>query len=87
MSRHPCPNANEDCPLYNSESGCYADIHHEYWPRSNYRTSLEKRFRQHFTELICREVHDELHSLPPPNKPSVEQMRIALEQGKIQDVA
>lgn len=79
MSMHPCPNKHEGCPLYNSASGCYADLHHQYWPKSEYRTDLEKRFRNAFVELMCRSEHNEIHHHRKPEKPSVYEMRQILE--------
>lgn len=75
MPYESCPNENPDCKYF---PGCFADRHHEYWPRADYRTALEKRFRAHFVELLCRRLHDEQHTLPPPDKPAPSEMREAL---------
>lgn len=74
LRRIPCDHA-WDCP--HLERGCFEDIHHEYHPKSAYRTKLEKQFRDHILNktVICRRRHDDQHKNPPPKKPSVEQMR------------
>lgn len=49
----------------------FVDVHHLFWPRTNYRTTLEKTFRRQFVLPINRGVHDEVHAqLEPPVKPN-----------------
>lgn len=64
---------DEDCK-YAPE--CFADTHHTKWPANNYKTTLEKEFRQDPRNkvLMCRRLHDEQHQLLPPIKPSRDQM-------------
>lgn len=78
MSRENCKFENENCKYYNSSTGCFADYHHYYWPKDNYTTPTEKRFRSSFVTLECRAVHDELHAVKPPEKPTHEQMCLML---------
>lgn len=75
MSTVNCFEAN-DCPNY--QEGCYTDKHHLYYPRAEYKTPLEKRFRSLGVNIVrlCRQDHDELHTTQtPPEKPSIEHMR------------
>ena len=69
-----CPNPRPDCP----EETPFADDHHIYWPASEYTTPVEKRFRAlecNIVRGICRCIHNEEHTFPPPEKPSVPEMR------------
>lgn len=79
MDHLPCPAANTDaCPIYRQEGECYEDKHHKYWPASEYSTRTEKRFRQLESSkvVICRWIHNEIHSIVlPPEHPSITQMR------------
>lgn len=48
----------------------FYDTHHLFYPRCDYTTPLEKRFRKAFVLPIHRGIHDELHArLPKPEKP------------------
>lgn len=61
---------------------CREDIHHEAYPRTDYRTTLEKKFRNYVLNkvLICRALHDDEHAQHiPPVKPSVASMKRSLE--------
>lgn len=52
--------------------------HHLWWPRSDYKTRLERSFRNHplNSSNIEESIHNELHkSSKPPQKPSTEFMR------------
>lgn len=64
---------NENCKY---APDCFADVHHAYHPANAYKTSLEKEFRQdpRNKSLLCRARHDEEHQLPPPIKPTRDQM-------------
>lgn len=56
----------------------FADDHHVYWPRTEYTTPTEKRFRQlevNVVRGICRCMHDLEHCKKPPRKPDVATMR------------
>lgn len=48
----------------------FYDTHHLFFPRADYTTPLEKRFRKAFVLPIHRGIHDELHAkVPKPAKP------------------
>jgi hypothetical protein len=79
MSYAPCPNENEACRFY--EEGCYSDLHHSYYPRKRYTTSIERTFRNlpENKEMMCRDEHSELHATEqPPHKPRREEMLQAI---------
>lgn len=80
MSREACTNPDPDCKYYETDY-CLQSTHHVYWPRRDYTTSLEKRFRNlpANKELLPRCLHDELHAtLESPEKPSYEYMESAV---------
>lgn len=58
----PC-SPNIPCK-YREEDECFEDLHHEAYPKSDYRTGLEKRFRNHVMNkvIMCRAMHDEEHA-------------------------
>lgn len=69
-----CPNPRPDC----TEETPFADDHHVYWPACEYTTPLEKRFRKleiNIVRGLCRCLHKEEHTFPPPQKPSPEFMK------------
>jgi len=69
-----CPDPQEDC----REETPFADDHHRFWPANEYRTPVEKKFRNlecNIVRGICRCLHNQEHMKPPPEKPSVAQMR------------
>lgn len=71
-----------DCKLRET-IGCYEDIHHEFHPKSKYRSKLEKAFRSHILNkvLICRALHNDAHATQPePIKPTVIEMRRLLSE-------
>jgi hypothetical protein len=58
------------CPSC-GKSDCFTDRHHAYWPRSRYKTPLEREFRGLFITPMRRCEHTELHwKTPPPPKPT-----------------
>lgn len=68
-------NPSPECKYY--ETGCFEDVHHLYWPKSEYRSELERNFRNlgSNTMRICRATHDDIHATErPPVKPSRETM-------------
>lgn len=69
MEHFPCePNAA--CKNW---PHCYSDVHHLYYPACDYKTRLEKEFRDLEVNkiAICRAIHDEIHAEDtPPDKPS-----------------
>lgn len=78
MERVPCTKEmRETCKYVLGVMGCHSSIHHEYWPRRDYSTPTEKRFRELDDNKISlpRCVHDDLHAVSEiPAKPSVEEM-------------
>lgn len=75
--RSTCENANPECKY---APRCYSDEHHLAWPRSDYRTKVERDFRNLSINKvqICRAEHDELHLEEPPTKPTRDEMLGAL---------
>jgi hypothetical protein len=51
--------------------------HHKYWPRSWYKTPLEKAFRSDPRNIVrmCDCEHRLEHLKKPPKKPSKQEMR------------
>lgn len=63
---------NPDCPFYGN---CFEDTHHLYYPKSDYRTKVERTFRSIHKVEMCRWAHVELHATQePPEKPEYEEM-------------
>ena len=80
MERIPC-DPNTPCKLRDT-IGCFEDIHHKAYPKSEYRTALEKKFRNHIMNkvLMCRQIHNDIHAQNlPPKKPTPEEMRRLLD--------
>lgn len=86
MERVPCQFENTDtCPVFRVQGECYEDKHHLFYPRSEYRTSTERQFRNlgENAVKICRNLHNtEHHVFEIPDKPDVELMRMAIEEEK-----
>lgn len=81
MERVPC-DPNRECRIRDT-IGCFEDIDHEYWPSRQYRTPLEKEFRElpENKRQICRDLHNERHATEsPPEKPSRREMISAVQQ-------
>lgn len=80
---NPCPDPNgtPDCPLFYSPGSCRTNIHHEFFPANDYKTPLERAFRdlpENKSEM-CLRLHREVHSTEqPPDKPSGEVMLEAI---------
>lgn len=75
MERFPC-DPERECRLRET-IGCFEDVHHKKWPRRDYRTPVEKEYREleDNKELSCRDRHNEIHATQrPPEKPSREEM-------------
>jgi len=73
-----CP--KEECRYYPE---CEMDKHHTYWPRREYTTPVEKRFRNLGANVVqmCMAEHQELHfQEQPPDKPSREIMLNAIRE-------
>ena len=65
MERFPCsPEDRENCRVFGLEGRCYEDVHHEYWPKSEYKTRIEREFRllDENKILVCRALHNEIHA-------------------------
>lgn len=63
-------------------------VHHLYWPRREYQTDLERRFRTLPWNKIEMPVaaHELLHRLaPPPRKPAIEEMLAAVETFELKE--
>lgn len=72
-----CPNPMRGCKYPEP----FADDHHVWWPRTEYTAPVEKKFRAlecNVVRGICRCLHDLEHIKPPPQKPSVAEMRQAV---------
>ncbi len=75
--RTPCPEPLRGCKYPEP----YADDHHKYWPRTEYVTPTEKKFRAlecNIVRGLCRCLHELEHLKKPPEKPSVDDMRQAV---------
>lgn len=79
--RYPC---NPEIPCrYREEDACFEDIHHEAYPKSLYRTALEKKFRNHVMNKVmtCRALHDDDHAQQfIPQKPKRKEMIKLMEE-------
>lgn len=79
--RKGCPTPDSSCPL----KKCFGDVHHEYYPSSQYRRPIEKEFRNlpENKEFICRAVHNEIHATQQaPDKPTLDFMREAIRRSR-----
>lgn len=79
MENVPC-DPNRECKL-RDKIGCGENIDHYWWPRSFYTGSLARAFREMGSEKrrVCMDIHNERHATQkPPEKPSVEDMRLAI---------
>lgn len=77
MDRIPCTRW-EDCPVRECPT---TDRHHEYYPKSDYTTTVESMFRNLGSNIvqICRREHNEIHATQePPEKPSTVEMLKAI---------
>lgn len=89
MSWRPCSKENKDCPLFITKRGCYEDVHHDFWPRRDYTTETEKAFREleENKTRLCRAEHQDVHATEDiPLKPSLEVMRYAIEESRLNRV-
>ena len=78
----PCVVA-PDCPYIGN---CHETIHHELYPAKNYRTVVEKTFRNlpENKALVCRRLHDLIHkSIQGVDKPSRETMLGAITASEV----
>lgn len=87
MKEHaPCPAESlGQCPVFEAEGECYEDTHHEYWPRSEYRTKVEREFRGLEVNQIeiCRWLHNQIHAeRRRSGKPSRKEMLNVIQEEK-----
>lgn len=69
-----CPDPLRECKY----DPPFSDNHHKFWPRVEYATPTEKRFRQLEVNIVrgmCRCLHDLEHLKLPPAKPSIAIMK------------
>lgn len=81
-----CPFESPDCKYFNNINGCHTSVHHEFYPRVDYKSPVEKRFRELPENKfeVCRQMHDEIHAHDePPMKPSIEVMRHAVNESRV----
>lgn len=83
----PClyTEAPECCPYrYRSPDACELGTrHHLFWRRKDYRTELERAFRElpQNSVYCCRGIHDQLELVNrTPDKPSKERMQEAVDR-------
>lgn len=75
-----CPFANDGCRY---APDCYADTDHYYWPGYDYKTRVERDFRElpENKDQLCRDLHDQRHATEePPDKPTRDFMVQALKR-------
>lgn len=71
--------------LCSSQCDHRKDKHHVVWPRKDYSEGVAKRYRNLPCNVIrncCRSVHEMIHKLPPPPRPSVEFMQMKIKEHK-----
>ncbi len=76
---NPCDKNREGCPYYTS--GCRQNTHHLYYPRHDYKTKVERIFRDlpENKVQLCMDEHDEIHATElPPVKPPRDEMLLAI---------
>lgn len=74
-----CPKILRGCPY----EPPYSDSHHLAWPATEYRTPIEKKYRNlevNIVRGICRCLHNLEHLKQPPDKPSIEYMKEAIDE-------
>jgi len=79
MSERKC-GPEVECRLRDTV-GCFEDVHHEFYPKNRYRTHIEKQFRElpENKQRMCRQQHNDIHATREiPEKPSLEEMRLAI---------
>lgn len=84
-----CPELNSEC-RYAGTPECRLTVHHQYWPRRDYKKPVEKQFRELAVnkEMLPRCDHDELHATTrPPEKPTRDEMLVVISRTAIGEVA
>lgn len=88
MEYFPCQNRNTNrCRVFRNTGECHEDVHHVYFPKRDYITPTEKRWRNldENKELTCRDRHNEIHATQsPPTRPEIAFMAAALRRAKDQ---
>ena len=77
MRQECTPEQKEACTLRR----CFTNQDHYYWPASDYKTPVERAFRNlpENIEEKCRNEHNERHATEePPEKPSIQYMAEAV---------
>ena len=86
MARGRCtPEQMAECPLMQH----FTDVHHLYHPRADYRSPIEKQYRElpHHKVQICRNEHNEIHATEkPPTKPDRAEMVRAIASYMMKEV-
>ena len=74
----PCPSNREGCKY---APNCHVSEHHIY-PRRTAETRLQRDFGNLAINKIvaCRNIHDLLDTLPPPEYPESDEMKRAIER-------
>lgn len=84
MERVACQFAGtEACHVFRKNGACFEDVHHLFYPKSEYQEPIEKRFRELDENKVrmCRDLHNtEHHVFEIPGKPDLEIMRLAVSE-------
>ncbi len=80
----------DECFVFRTTGECFEDIHHEFHPRREYKTGLERKFREipEFKTILCRASHQLIHAMidkriePLPEKPDRVFMLNALQEAR-----
>ena len=77
-----CHHIKKCVAMYKKTGHVLMTVHHKWWPKCDYTTPLEKRFRDlpDEKEELCRGKHDPEHEKDPPRKPSREYMQKKVEE-------
>lgn len=82
----PCPpEMREQCRVSEAIGYCFEDVHHDFFPSCNYKTSVEKQFRELEVNkvVICRAIHNTIHSTQRSvEKPTRDKMLGAIHEEK-----
>ena len=86
MEKRPCQNRNsEDCPVFQVKGYCFEDVHHLYYPKSNYQSGFAQKFRElpENKVEICRAEHNEIHATErPPYRPPMDFIKNAIARSR-----
>lgn len=87
MERVPCE-PDPKCKFHRKD-GCYQNLHHLFYPRRDYTTPLEKKFRIDPRNIVqlCRREHERLHHTQDiPEKPTIQEMQVFIRDKKMERV-